>query len=143
MDGPEETPKEKFVQTNSQAAPHPYDVAVGRRLRLARRVRRLSQGALGDGVGLSFQQVQKYERGVNRVSASTLAELAIFLEVPIDYFFADVEGLPASKAATDPFVEQLVSDPRALALVESWRSLPPAKRTCIAELLAAAAQIND
>jgi transcriptional regulator with XRE-family HTH domain len=140
MTGRDETPEKKFVRTNFQAAPHPYDLAVGRRLRVARKARRLSQRALGDGVGLSFQQVQKYERGANRVAASTLAELAIFLEVPIDYFFADVEGLPASRAATDPFVENLTSDPRALALVESWRTLPPAKRTFIADLLAAAAR---
>lgn len=66
---------EKFVRTNSPSVPHPYDLAVGRRLRFARKVRRLSQGALARAVGVSFQQVQKYERGANRVSASMLRSL--------------------------------------------------------------------
>ncbi|CAN7646014.1 helix-turn-helix transcriptional regulator [Phenylobacterium sp. LjRoot225] len=114
-------------------------MAVGRRLRLARKVRRLSQGALGQGIGLSWQQVQKYERGFNRVSASVLAEAAIFLEVPIEYFFVDVESL-ITDGPPDPIAMDLANDPRALAMLQSWRSLPTAKRNLIAELIHAAAQ---
>jgi len=114
-------------------------VAVGRRLRLARKARRLSQSALGQGIGLSWQQVQKYERGFNRVSASVLAEAAIFLEVPIDYFFVDVESL-VTDGPPDPITMDLACDPRALAMLQSWRSLPTAKRNLIAELIHAAAQ---
>ena len=56
--------------------PHPVDVAVGARIRTIRKSRGLSQGALGAALGLTFQQVQKYERGANRVSASKLVEIA-------------------------------------------------------------------
>ena len=123
--------------------PHPIDIAVGRRLRLARKARGLSQGALGQGIGLtSFQQVQKYERGLNRISASKLAEAAIFLDVPIAYFFVDVDGLLISQTATDPVVADLASDPRAMALLQSWRSLSPAKRNLIADLIRVAAAQN-
>jgi transcriptional regulator with XRE-family HTH domain len=124
--------------------PHPIDIAVGRRLRLARKARGLSQGALGQGIGLtSFQQVQKYERGLNRISASKLAEAAIFLDVPIAYFFVDVDGLLISQTATDPVVVELASDPRAMALLKSWRSLTPAKRNLIADLVRVAAQVAE
>lgn len=125
--------------------PHPIDIAVGRRLRLARKARGLSQGALGQGIGLtSFQQVQKYERGHNRIAASKLAEAAIFLDVPIAYFFVDVDGLLISQTANDPVVAELASDPRAMALLQAWRSLSPAKRNLIADLVrVAAAQVED
>lgn len=134
-------PEGEFVHTNSRQ-PHPYDTAVGRRLRMARKARNLSQGALAEALGLSsFQQVQKYERGSNRVSASKLAEAAIFLGVPIDYFFVDVEGLPVSAAGpADPIAEDLAGDPRAIALLQSWRSLPSVKRNFFADLIRSAAQ---
>ncbi|WP_082765731.1 helix-turn-helix domain-containing protein [Phenylobacterium sp. CCH12-B4] len=84
----------EFVHTNTPQ-PHPFDVAVGRRLRMARKARSLSQGQLAESIGLSsHQQIQKYEQGANRISASSLAKAAIFLGVPIDYFFVDVEGMP-------------------------------------------------
>lgn len=124
--------------------PHPIDIAVGRRLRLARKARGLSQSALGQGIGLtSFQQVQKYERGQNRIAASKLAEAAIFLDVPVAYFFVDVDGLLISQTATDPVVDELAGDPRAMALLQSWRSLSPAKRNLIADLVRVAAAQND
>lgn len=68
------------------------DRLVGARLRLLRNERGLSQQAVGEGVGLSFQQIQKYESGVNRISASVLAAVARFFGVPINTFFIDVEG---------------------------------------------------
>jgi transcriptional regulator with XRE-family HTH domain len=69
--------------------PHPMDAHVGGRLRLRRVLLGLSQEALGKVIGLTFQQVQKYERGVNRIGASRLWELSNVLGVPIQFFFAE------------------------------------------------------
>ena len=68
----------------------PIDVHVGARLRQRRRLLGMSQTTLGDAIGLTFQQVQKYERGTNRISASRLFDLARLLDVPIEYFFGDM-----------------------------------------------------
>ncbi len=83
------------------------DRLVGARLRLIRIERGLSQQAVGDGVDLSFQQIQKYESGVNRISASVLVALACFFEVPVDTFFADINTLPGQQ---DPFSKLEVMD---------------------------------
>ena len=69
------------------ATPHPVDVYVGTRLQLLRLERGLSQQKLGNALGLSFQQVQKYEKGKNRISSSMLFEISEILKVPIAYFF--------------------------------------------------------
>jgi transcriptional regulator with XRE-family HTH domain len=71
---------------------HPVDVHVGARLRLFRIERGMSQTEMAQGVGLTFQQVQKYEKGTNRVSASKLFEFARLLKVPVHAFFAGLEG---------------------------------------------------
>lgn len=71
-------------------APNPIDVHVGARMRLRRTLLGLSQEKLGELIGLTFQQVQKYERGANRVSCSRLFDLSRALEVPISYFFEDM-----------------------------------------------------
>jgi transcriptional regulator with XRE-family HTH domain len=72
--------------------PHPTDVHVGRRIRLRRRAEGLSQEKLADGLGLTFQQVQKYERGANRVSASKLHQIGEALGVSVGWFFEGLEG---------------------------------------------------
>jgi transcriptional regulator with XRE-family HTH domain len=71
--------------------PHPVDVHVGVRLRDGRTVLGMSQGKLGDAIGVAFQQVQKYESGANRISASRLYELSRVLEVPVTYFFEELD----------------------------------------------------
>ncbi|GBQ48680.1 helix-turn-helix domain-containing protein [Komagataeibacter sucrofermentans] len=73
------------------AASNPVDVHVGNRIRLRRTLLGMSQERLGNALGLTFQQVQKYERGRNRVGASRLYDLACVLNVPVAFFF---EGLP-------------------------------------------------
>jgi transcriptional regulator with XRE-family HTH domain len=74
--------------------PSPIDIHVGSRVRLRRTLLGMSQERLGDALGLTFQQVQKYERGVNRVGASRLFDISRVLDVPISYFFDDMpEGL--------------------------------------------------
>ncbi len=79
--------------------PHPVDVHVGGRLRIRRTLLGLSQTALGEALGLTFQQVQKYERGANRMGSSRLYDLARVLDVPIKYFFDD---MPTAVAASSP-----------------------------------------
>lgn len=71
--------------------PHNIDILVGRQLRLRRTILGLSQEAVGNPVGLTFQQIQKYERGVNRISAGRLYQFARILSVPVSYFFEDTE----------------------------------------------------
>jgi len=73
-------------------SPDPVDVLVGRRVRLQRRQLGLSQERLASSLGLTFQQIQKYERGANRISASKLYQIACCLQVEISYFF---DGLPS------------------------------------------------
>lgn len=71
-------------------APDPIDVNVGIRLRLRRTLLGLTQQQLGDAIGVTFQQVQKYERGTNRISASRLFDMACVLSVPVSFFFEDL-----------------------------------------------------
>jgi transcriptional regulator with XRE-family HTH domain len=73
-----------------EARPSPIDVHVGSRIRLRRTMMGMSQERLGEALGLTFQQVQKYERGVNRVGASRLFDLSRVLDVPISFFFDDM-----------------------------------------------------
>lgn len=127
----------EFARANSNP-PHPIDISVGRQLRQARKARGLSQASLGEAIGISFQQVQKYERGDNRVSASKLAEAALFFQVPIQYFFSEIAELLAGPAgALDPVVAALAADTRAMALLLAWRRLPPARRKLITDLISA------
>ncbi|WPB86663.1 helix-turn-helix domain-containing protein [Sediminicoccus rosea] len=72
--------------------PSPIDVHVGSRVRLRRTLLGMSQERLGEALGLTFQQVQKYERGVNRIGASRLFDLSRVLDVPISFFFDDLPG---------------------------------------------------
>src|SRR5262252_3005385 len=76
-------------------APNPIDQHVGRRVRMRRLMLAMSQEKLGDALGLTFQQVQKYEKGANRIGASRLEQISHILQVPIEFFF---EGAPNALA---------------------------------------------
>lgn len=73
-------------------SPHPVDIHVGKRLRTIRILRGMVQENLGEMVGLTTQQIQKYEKGQNRISASRLYEFSVILDVPIAYFFAKIKN---------------------------------------------------
>ncbi|KAB2850988.1 MAG: helix-turn-helix transcriptional regulator [Hyphomicrobiaceae bacterium] len=79
--------------------PNPIDVYVGSRLRLRRMMVGMSQEKLGERMSLTFQQIQKYERGINRIGASRLFELAKVLQVPVQFFY---DGAPSSKSSETP-----------------------------------------
>jgi transcriptional regulator with XRE-family HTH domain len=92
------TPPLAWLQQESStmvARPHRIDVHVGSRVRLRRTLLGFSQERLGAALGLTFQQVQKYERGANRIGSSRLYELSRILDVPVSFFFDDIPGAPA------------------------------------------------
>ncbi|MBN9319985.1 MAG: hypothetical protein BGN86_07340 [Caulobacterales bacterium 68-7] len=89
-------------------SPSPIDIGVGGKIRERRKLMKISQERLADVLGLTFQQVQKYERGANRVSASKLYEIAGALGVPVGYFFAD---LPSGVSPAGPTDSDLLSSP--------------------------------
>lgn len=111
--------------SKEMAAAHPIDVHVGRRVRLRRRELGVSQQRLAEGLGLTFQQVQKYERGANRISASKLYEIGRLLSVPIGWFFEGLDD-PASPntdeytSAWSKVVEEMMAEPNGQALAEAF-----------------------
>jgi transcriptional regulator with XRE-family HTH domain len=116
-------------------APHPVDVHVGRRIRQRRSLLGMPQEKLADFSGVTFQQVQKYESGKNRVSASRLYEFAKLLEVPVGYFFEGLDVIPGatsfglSDQDQDGFSNNnelppsIMQDSDALELVRTYYSL--------------------
>ena len=86
----------------AKKAPNPIDKHVGSRVRMRRMMLGMSQEKLGDALGLTFQQVQKYEKGTNRIGASRLQQIATILQVPVSFFF---EGAPAPPATAGGFAE--------------------------------------
>ncbi len=98
-------------QTNeSDRSPNPVDLHVGARIRMRRKVLGVSQEKLADELGLTFQQVQKYERGANRVSASKLFEIARALAAPVSYFFDGLSETNGDIAAGDRRAEASMHD---------------------------------
>ncbi len=98
------------------------DFLVGARVRVLRESRRMSQTALGGAVGVSFQQIQKYERGVNRIAASTLFQIAMVLGVsPCDFF----EGLESAGCTAGAWSG--LADPQVRALLDGFARIPSAR----------------
>ena len=127
--------------------PHPVDIHVGSRIRMRRTLLGLSQEKLGDALGLTFQQVQKYERGANRVGSSRLFEISRILDVPVSFFFEDMPGDVAAAATAqqaDPTGESTQRDPLAkretLELLRAYYRIgDPRVRKRIFELMKAIA----
>lgn len=86
----------------AKKAPNPIDKHVGSRVRMRRMMLGMSQEKLGDALGLTFQQVQKYEKGTNRIGASRLQQISSILQVPVAFFF---EGAPGDVATQDEFAD--------------------------------------
>jgi transcriptional regulator with XRE-family HTH domain len=95
-----------------QGGPHPVDIHIGRRLRARRKLLKISQTVLAESVGMTFPQIQKYEAGANRISASTLYDMASVLKVSVEYFYL---GLPTAAASSN---QQADAAPATLAAVE-------------------------
>jgi len=91
--------------------PNPIDVHVGGRVRLRRTLLGMSQERLGEALGLTFQQVQKYERGTNRIGASRLYRVSQVLDVPVSFFFDEIDAQTARPAGTAAPSESAAYEP--------------------------------
>ena len=102
--------RRRTKKPTSREGPHPIDVHVGARVYLRRTLLGLNQTTLGKAIGVSFQQLQKYERGVNRISASRLFILSRALEVPVSFFFEDMPSDAASARRVKVFSERIAGE---------------------------------
>jgi len=115
---------------------HPVDVHVGKRIRHRRWMVGMTQQQLGEVVGIKFQQIQKYETGMNRVSASRLWDIATALDVSISFFF---EGLDEDVVSMEDMMQpdqkgDLLADKEALELVRSYYAIPEQQRRRLFDL---------
>lgn len=128
----------------SSRAPNPIDVHVGSRVRLRRLLVGMSQDRLGEELGVTFQQVQKYERGANRIGASRLFQMSRVLSVPVAFFFEGMEGSQASGFAEGdqtPLVDDFINSPEGVALAAAFsRIREPRVRRKVLDLVRALAQ---
>ena len=132
--------------------PSVVDVHVGARVRLRRTLLGMSQEKLGNAIGLTFQQVQKYERGANRIGASRLFDMARALEVPVQYFFDEMQLEPIVEgykpiSGDEPVSAQVDQDPmpkrETLELVRAYYRIPdPLLRRKLFELAKALANFS-
>ena len=107
--------------------PDPVDVHVGTRIRIRRLLIGMNQETLAKALGLTFQQVQKYEGGANRVSASRLSQIADVLDVPIAYFFSDIDlagGVPDSQELE---ARERMQRPEVIELIRSYYAIGDAR----------------
>jgi transcriptional regulator with XRE-family HTH domain len=125
----------------SAKTPNPVDKYVGSRVRMRRIMLGLSQEKLGDALGLTFQQIQKYEKGTNRIGASRLHQIADILQVPVSFLF---EGGPASsttveglgEAPSPAYVSDFLATSEGLALTRAFTKITDAKlRRSIVDLV--------
>jgi transcriptional regulator with XRE-family HTH domain len=113
-------------------APNPIDKHVGSRVRMRRMMVSMSQEKLGDALGLTFQQVQKYEKGTNRIGASRLQQISLILQVPVSFFFEGAPPPPGSpegfgEGSSPAYVQEILSTSDGLALVKAFSQIQSAK----------------
>ncbi len=131
---------ESTVSTPKQ--PNAVDVHVGTRIRLRRSVLGVTQMTLADRIGVTFQQVQKYEKGTNRVGASRMQAIATVLSVPVSYFFDEAPGAAEDPAAENE-VAKFISSPEGRSLNRTFASIKdPQARRQLAALVKTVAELG-
>ena len=114
---------------------HPVDIHVGKRVRHRRWLVGMTQQQLAEKVGIKFQQIQKYETGANRVSASRLWDISEALDVPVSFFFEGIDDGVAADAGADMQVPaDLLGDKEALDLIRSYYAIPENQRRRLFDL---------
>ena len=112
---------------------HPVDVYVGKRIRHRRWMNGVTQQQLAESVGIKFQQIQKYETGMNRVSASRLWDIANVLDVPVSFLFEGLDVQDKSDEVTDTPAD-ILTDKEALELLRSYYAIPENQRRRLFDL---------
>ena len=114
-------------------APNPIDKHVGSRVRMRRMMLNMSQEKLGDALGLTFQQVQKYEKGTNRIGASRLQQISHILQVPVSFFFEGAPHVPGgqssgmSEAPSPAYVSDFLATSDGLSLTKAFMRIKNSK----------------
>jgi len=118
----------------AKKAPNPIDKHVGSRVRMRRMMLGMSQEKLGDALGLTFQQVQKYEKGTNRIGASRLQQISHILQVPVAFFFEGAPTMPSAariegmgEAPSPAYVSDFLSTSDGLALTKAFMRIDDSK----------------
>jgi transcriptional regulator with XRE-family HTH domain len=114
----------------AKKAPNPTDKHVGSRVRMRRMMLGMSQEKLGHALGLTFQQVQKYEKGTNRIGASRLQQISHILQVPVAFFFEGAPGVPMSEGGDAPspaYVSDFLATSDGLALTKAFMRIDDTK----------------
>ena len=124
--------------------PNPIDVHVGKRVRMRRLFLGMNQETLANALGLTFQQVQKYEGGANRVSASRLSAMADILGVPISFFFGDLHLGDSPQTTEERESRERLEKPETIELVRLYYTIPsPAVRQQFLEMVKAVAHKGE
>ena len=113
---------------------HPVDVHVGKRIRHRRWMNGTTQQQLAEQVGIKFQQIQKYETGMNRVSASRLWDIATVLNVPVSFFFEGLDAEAQTDANKTDMPGDILTDKEALELLRSYYAIPENQRRRLFDL---------
>jgi len=113
---------------------HPVDVHVGKRIRHRRWMSGTTQQQLAENVGIKFQQIQKYETGMNRVSASRLWDIAKVLNVPVSFFFEGLDTQPPADQGDGDMPGDILTDKEALELLRSYYAIPENQRRRLFDL---------
>ena len=117
----------------AKKTPNPIDKHVGSRVRMRRMMLSMSQEKLGDALGLTFQQVQKYEKGTNRIGASRLQQISNILQVPVSFFFEGAPHLPGhhasgmGEAPSPAYVSDFLATSDGLSLTKSFMKIKNGK----------------
>jgi len=126
------TLKQGAGKNMAKKAPNPIDKHVGARVRMRRMMLSMSQEKLGDALGLTFQQVQKYEKGTNRIGASRLQQIAHILQVPVSFFFEGAPHSPGhsggmSEAPSPAYVSDFLATSDGLSLTKAFMRIKNSK----------------
>lgn len=124
---PVEEPKAAPKYGRGTGVPNPIDVHVGNRIRMRRLLLGMNQETLANALGLTFQQVQKYEGGANRVSASRLSAMAEILGVPISYFFGDLRSDDAEISPEDQRWREYLQRPETIEFIRLYYAIPDSR----------------
>lgn len=114
--------------------PHPVDVHVGKRIRHSRWLVGMTQQQLAESVGIKFQQIQKYETGANRVSASRLWDISEVLDVPVSFFFEGLDEAQQGGMGAEQLPADLMGDKEAMDLIRSYYAIPENQRRRLFDL---------